>query len=219
MKLIAIIFLIVVQIGISENSELDYRAPSFYSMLENSDLVIRSEIINQTDSTILLKIDKILKGKLPKDTLEIKKFKDWSCSSRHHAYEIGQKQINLLKLSIDNKYRGMSPGNEGELPIHGNYIYCKSWFNRESEFEGNLGRINGFKFELNESEKGLKRMINLIENISSNEKNCELLQIETNTSIGSMIIEERIMRLKLKYECERFEEFKFKVINDKMYWH
>ena len=188
-------------------------------MIANSDLIILSTIVNQTDTTIILKIEEILKGEYDEPTLKMKKFKNWPCASRHLEYQIGQKQINILRENDDETYSGMSPGNENELPIEAEFIYCKSWLNKESKFRSSFGKIDGFKFKLDDGLNGMRNIIYLTESISSKEIECKLLNIESKTNMEAMIIEEQIIRMKLKYECANFDEFKFEVINQKMYWH
>ncbi len=220
MKLIKLILVLMLfQFGLSYSSNLDYKAPSYYSMLKNSDLVIYSEIISKTDTTIILKIKETLKGELNTNTIEIEKFRDWPCASRHHEYEIGQQQFNILQKLNDGSYIGMSAGNECELPVALGYVYCKSLFNRESDYESQYGKIRGFRFDFNESIEGLQRMICMIETIESKKSDCEIFQLEPATTIESMIIEEQIMRKRLKHQCKITKDYDFKVINQKEYWH
>lgn len=219
MKIFLISILLVIQIGNVIEANLDYRAPSYFSMLANSDLIILSEIVNQTDTTITLRIEEILKGEYDESTLKMRKFKDWPCASRHLEYQIGQKQINILREHDDTSYRGMSPGNENELPIEAGFIYCKSWLNKESKFRGSFGKINGFKFKFDDGLKGIRNIIDLAESFALKENECNILNIESKTNMEAMIIEEHIMRMKLKHECANFDEYKFQIINQKMYWH
>jgi len=219
MKILTLPLLLTMLFVGKTKTNIDYKASTFFSMLSNSDLVILSEIVNQTDSTIILQIEEYLKGEIAATTLELRKFKDWPCASRYRKYHIGQKQINIIRKLDDRTYVGMSPGNENELPIDSGYIFIKSWLNRESSYSSGYGKISGFKFKLSDGLKGLREIIRLTESISSKEKDCRLLKIKSKSNMTMMIIEEQIMRMKLKNNCSEFNHFKFNIINQKMYRH
>lgn len=198
-------------------TEIDYRALSLYSMIDNADLIIQSEIISQNDTSITVKIIHNLKGNDQADNVQINKFRDWSCASRYASYKVGQQQIFILKQVKNNLYRVSSPGNEGELPIENDKIHYKSWLNRKSEFKSAIGKVSGFAFDFNASIQGLKRIVEFSKKVPTKELSCEIINYNPKSDIEKMIFEEVIIWERLFRKCENFNTLKLQVINSKMY--
>lgn len=104
----------------------DYEAFKLTDMYEKSDVIVRAKIIGINDHSINCKVIKTFKG-ADYATIDIEKFKDWTCAQRYEKYAPGQEAIFFLKKSNKtNKFYVLSAGNEGELPIIDNIVYYQA---------------------------------------------------------------------------------------------
>jgi len=100
-----------------------YSPLAFYQLAAGSDLVVLGRIVSVSDSTFSLAVEDVLVGAAPEAELQIRRFKDWTCSQRWLPYAIGQREIAFL-CRRESGYRTNSGGSEGEWQIIGSEINC-----------------------------------------------------------------------------------------------
>jgi FKBP-type peptidyl-prolyl cis-trans isomerase len=108
-----------------------YRPPAFYDLVGASDLIVFGEIQEVKEKTFVLQVLEKLMGFNCPSSIEIEKFKDWTCSQRWTPYQKGQKVVafltyhpNYQKQDIASPYQLRSAGCEGEFPVDGESVYA-----------------------------------------------------------------------------------------------
>ena len=193
---------------------VDYQAPSYYSMIDNSDLIIHSKIIAQTDSTIQVEIIETLKCEWDSKQMTISKFYNWTCAHRYDDYEIGQEQIFMLKYDdYDHNYHVLSAGNHGEMPVFDGNIYVKSYISYGNKFGESLVGGRFLKFDFKESMIGIKRLIQKVKDYPSSETNCSFLDSKFKSNIENFVFEEQVLRGGYKHQCSKLKTMVFRIFN------
>lgn len=118
-----IVFLLLTSFAV----KADYDPMRLYEMILGADKIVYGEITAIDSLTYTLKVEGNLTGK--EKAIKVLKFQDWPCAWRWTNYKTGQKLFLFLKKydgeleRYKSQYYSMSAGNEGELPISGNFVF------------------------------------------------------------------------------------------------
>ena len=131
----------------------DYAPPRTWELLGVSDLIITGTIEHVEEKTFTVHISQIVAGNYSKEYIMITKFEDWTCGNRGYDYRMGQSAIFCLTVRkivgffhFSEEFFVRGGGNEGEIPISGDYAYYQN--NYCGEQEGPSG-IPYEKYDLN----------------------------------------------------------------------
>lgn len=111
-------------------NSLSYYNPTYLpSLLEKSEIIVHARLISVEKESFKVVVLKNLYSLNNKnfDTLEIKKFNDWTCAYRYSEYKIGQEAIYFLKIDKDKQYQTLGAGNEGELIVKSNQVFISDY--------------------------------------------------------------------------------------------
>jgi hypothetical protein len=122
MKYIILILLLLITTvnGFSLKIDLPFTYLTFQSKL-----IVVGEISEIQDSTYTFKISETIKGS-KYNSIEVLKFKEWTCDERRYGYEIGQKLCLFLDSNKD-KWEIIN-GSTGEKFIIQDSIYVSDYF-------------------------------------------------------------------------------------------
>lgn len=111
-----------------------YAPPDLEDLIGYSDLILLGEITDVKQSTFVLRIEEVLAGDFQAPQIEIKKFKDWTCSRRWTAYSVGQREIVFLEKNSNqqnakklDQYVLRSAGSESEWPVDNELAYTHGY--------------------------------------------------------------------------------------------
>lgn len=155
--------------------------PARYRSLEPFELALMADLI--VDGTIVgigahgmtprevftVRINAILAGEAPGETLQVVQFIDWTCASRYAPYEEGQRALFHLEFSRDEKdvvvpngpLQVLGAGNEGECPVVEERLFHRpSWNDVRGEEHSVFGHryfcVASSKAEYTEAIVGLR---------------------------------------------------------------
>ncbi len=95
----------------SVHSKGEYVPLKMYYMILTADKIVYGEIVKMSEAYFYV-IDSVDSNK----EIKIKKYVDWTCSSRWSEYQIGQKVLLFLNQE-KGYYKILSGGGEGEMPV------------------------------------------------------------------------------------------------------
>jgi hypothetical protein len=121
------LLIILVTFGISIHAYSFYTLTDLTDLIEKSDFIVYGEIHQIGTLNIKIILHDKIKGEIVSDTLQFRKFSNWSCASRYENYEIGQEAIFFLKRHKDNRIYGMGAGNEGEMLVKNDTAYFEDF--------------------------------------------------------------------------------------------
>lgn len=154
-RLCLIVFLFVF-LG-KANAAVDYSRLFIGQVLDLADVIVLGEIVAVQESTVVVEVDRRLKGEVMEECLIVEQFRDWTCASRWGKYEIGQKAVYCLRKLALNKFGVIGAGNEGEFPIVDSSVYFLTYISSNTYSE--LGHYGGYKFDFNEAIYGITEYI------------------------------------------------------------
>ena len=123
----------LITFGFSIQSYSFYTLTDLTSLIEKSDIIIYGEIYQIGTLNIKILVHEQLKGGNVTDTLQFRKFINWSCANRYAKYEIGQEAIFFLRIHDDNRIYGMGAGNEGEILVKDSITYFQEYERASTE--------------------------------------------------------------------------------------
>lgn len=128
------------------NSRADYFPLTLPEMIIQSDLIVYGEIVHVEDFTFIIQISGVVSGNYSDDTVNIRKFDDFSCAARWTKYVTGQHVFLFLKNNKDEHFwKILSDGGEGELPLYDGKVYLSSWYAVDMPFKSIIRtHINGY---------------------------------------------------------------------------
>jgi len=103
-------------------SKADYKRLLIHETINVSQLIIQGKIIKVDSTYFTFEIKKCIKGEHFNKTIEVKRFKNWSCASRWGNYQINQEAL-LCLIKRNNNWEVTGFGNEGEMPIENDNLY------------------------------------------------------------------------------------------------
>lgn len=110
-----------------------YTAPEFFEMVGGAEIIVSGQITALAKDTYQLKVDRRLAGKYDSASIEIIRFNDWVCARRYAPYAVGQRLVAFINkdeywsaIWKRDVYRVMSAGGEGEFPIEGDVVICRT---------------------------------------------------------------------------------------------
>jgi hypothetical protein len=105
---------------------------SISDLIEKSDYIVFGEIFQIGTLNIKIIIHDKIKGELRADTIQVRKFNNWSHASEYEKYEIGQKLIFFLWLNSENIIYGMGGGgNVDEIQVINDTAYIENFMHQE----------------------------------------------------------------------------------------
>lgn len=121
-------------LAVQSPAHASYIAIDFTRLCGWAELIVVGEIVELTEESFTLRIDAILKVEARSKTIEIRKFKDWTCAHRWCSHEgdthsskpyaIGQREIAFLSRSEKGEsiWGVIGSGDEGEWEIQGDRV-------------------------------------------------------------------------------------------------
>lgn len=112
-----------------DSAQAKYIPRCFFDMVGTSDLIVAGTIVELSDDTFTLRVDRHLSGNSMAERVEVYQFQDWACAWRWGPYEVGQRMVAFLELAEESNagrrvYHVVGAGCEGEFPIDGDCAYC-----------------------------------------------------------------------------------------------
>lgn len=124
-------------------SYIPYR---LFEMVGGAEVVVAGQITSLTETTYVLKLDRVVAGTHATETIEVRRFRDWPCAFRHAPYKVGQQVVACLvrdeTLSRQLQrpiYCLMGAGCESEIPVVDDFAYLPD-FSRGLLPRASLGR-------------------------------------------------------------------------------
>ena len=121
-------------------SSAKYFPPLIFDLLGTSDLIVIGSISRVETKTFHLDVEEVLRGTAASRTLEIERFRNWTCSRRWQPYAVGQRVVAFLSRQ-EGPFRLRSAGAEGEFPISGDDVLIHGY-----SVPGPTGEISGRPF-------------------------------------------------------------------------
>ena len=108
----------VLAISLPAAAAARYIPPPLYDLVGFSDLIVVGTISRVEADTFFLEVEEVLRGSEAKASIEIERFRDWTCSHRWEPYAPGQRVVAFLARE-EGSYKLRSAGAEAEFPIYG----------------------------------------------------------------------------------------------------
>lgn len=142
---------------------VDYKHLNLYQAIDRSELIVETEIQEVKDTTLIVNVLSIEKGKINTECLEILQFKNWPCAYKRTAYKVGQQAYLFLRQDKTRTiWRIVGAGNDGEMPIVNQKAYYKSPYRSTDGIFGTAerltlpqGRVFAFEFTIAEVKEGI----------------------------------------------------------------
>ncbi|MCC6357301.1 MAG: hypothetical protein IT450_01045 [Phycisphaerales bacterium] len=98
---------------------------NFAEVVGSADLIVAGTIVDLTESDFRIDVSDVLHGDGGLKQLRVKRFGDWTCAKRWTPYANGQRLLFFLWSDSDDGgvWRILGAGDEGEMPIDGEFIY------------------------------------------------------------------------------------------------
>ncbi|HTF90923.1 MAG TPA: integrin alpha [Planctomycetota bacterium] len=105
-------------------SLLSYTRYRLFELALSADVVVSGEIIDVDVDTFDLRVDQAIVQALPAPTVQVKRFKNWTCASRWTDYAAGQRVLLFLEKPQEagKSYSILGAGDEGEMPRIGSDV-------------------------------------------------------------------------------------------------
>lgn len=125
-----------------------YSPPPLPVLVASADVIAIGEIVEVRRNTFILRIDELLAGRPEGKTIEVERFRDWTCAHRWKPYQVGQREVLFAKRKSARLYELMSGGDESEWEIADNHAASLGFRIRgmreqgESEYPGQWLRLD-----------------------------------------------------------------------------
>lgn len=169
----------------------DYSRLLLHEVVDLSEIIIEGKITSVDELDFQVNINEVLKGEINSNSIKIKKFKNWTCTSRWGKYEVNHRGIFALQKKND-EWQIIGAGNEGEMPIENESLFFITIFGLKGG--DTYKRYSSLKFNLNEAKDGIKEYLKVKEELQKMIENKTILKYNPENEFLKKIKIELILR-------------------------